>query len=162
MVHIFNEVLRTVVKVAHTDCDFLFLHPPQGLGGPHRGGSLPGGRGKHHPGRAGGAALHLHLRGRSQAEGAKQENHLHPGHAAVQPDVHLAGPRLVGPRLVGPSWWDRTWRPTQLTSHSALWGSHQQRASAPVCCAVAAPGVKTSSKLTRDFQVQQGMMGHEV
>lgn len=63
----------------------------QGVRGEDGGGSLQGRRGEHHPGRAGGPPLHLHLRGRRQAQGAEQENHLHPCHATVQPNVHLVG-----------------------------------------------------------------------
>lgn len=92
--------------------------PPQGLGGPDGGGALPRGRGEHHPRRAGRPPLHLHLRGRGQAEGAEQENHLHPGHPAVQPDVHLAGScRPVREASADTSTPDRP----QLTSHFVFW-----------------------------------------
>ena len=63
----------------------------QGVRGSNSGGPLQGGCGEHHPRRPGRPPLHLHLRGRRQAQGAEQENHLHPRHTAVQPHVHLAG-----------------------------------------------------------------------
>lgn len=70
---------------------FNLLLCSQGFRGEDGGGSLQRRRGEHHTGRAGGAALHLHLCGCSQAQRAEQENHVHPCHTAGQPNVHLAG-----------------------------------------------------------------------
>ncbi|CAF93370.1 unnamed protein product [Tetraodon nigroviridis] len=63
----------------------------QGVRGEDGGGSLQRRRGGHPSGRPRGAALHLHLRGCSQAQRAQQENHFHPRHTTSQPNVHLAG-----------------------------------------------------------------------
>lgn len=62
----------------------------QGVWGEDSGGSLQRRRGEHRSWCAGRPALHLHLRGRRQAQRAEQEDHLHPCHTAVQPNVHLA------------------------------------------------------------------------
>lgn len=86
--------MKVIPKSSAWTRKYLTLSSPlcsQGVWGEDSGSSLQRRCGEHHPGCAGGAPLHLHLRGRRQAERAEQENHLHPGHTTVQPNVHLAG-----------------------------------------------------------------------
>ncbi|KAG7246240.1 hypothetical protein CRUP_031425, partial [Coryphaenoides rupestris] len=66
-----------------------------GVGGPHGGGAVPRRRGGDGARRAGRPALHLHVRGRRQAEGAEPPHHVHPRHAAGQPHVRLAWTWLI-------------------------------------------------------------------
>lgn len=73
----------------------------QGFGGQDRGGAVPRGRGAHHPGHPGGAALHLHLRGSCQTQGTQQENNVHPGHPAAQPGLLVAQDQGTGERGKG-------------------------------------------------------------
>lgn len=59
----------------------------QGLGGQDGGGRVPRGRQRDHAGRLGRTPLGLHVRRSRETQGNAQENYIHTGHAAAQPNL---------------------------------------------------------------------------